>query len=395
MDTIKKQPSRQFKLKAVSNYLSTVKDHKCKHKLSDILFIGLSTCLSNGEDYVDMVLFGKTHKTFLQEYISLSDGIPSEDTFERVFAAVEPDVLRICLNDYGKDVVGLLREKQICLDGKKLKGVSPATRDNRGLYVLNAWVVENRICVGQKRVEDKSNEITAIPALIEQLDIKDAVVSIDAIGCQQDIAEQIVKKGGHYLLALKTNQRELYDDTECGFKACKPESMSETWEYDHGRYETRKCSILSSEGILLFENQSQWCGLKTIIKVDATRLIRGKETSETRFYISDEQDKTAEYYNALVRGHWSIVRLCSLTIENQLHWYLDVTFTCTERSRSKEDASRVRKGNAPENLATLRKLALQIIAAKRQNEFQEKKGYGGVQRRLFEKIIGINFVRLP
>jgi len=353
MDTIKKQPSKPFKLKTVSNYLSTVKDHrmvnKCKHKLSDILFIGLLTYLSNGEDYVDMVLFGKTHKTFLQEYLSLSNGIPSEDTFERVFSAVEPDVLRICLNDYGKDVVGLLSEKQISLDGKKLKGVSPTTRGNRGLYVLNAWIVENRICVGQKRVEDKSNEITAIPALIEQLDIKDAVVSIDAIGCQRNIAEQIVKKGGHYLLALKTNQRELYDDTEYGFKACKPQSMSETWEYDHGRYETRKCSILSSEGILLFENQSQWCGLKTLIKVEATRMIRGKETSETRFYISDEQDKTAEYYNALVRGHWSI--------ENQLHWHLDVTF--------KEDASRVRKGNAPENLATLRKLALQIIAAQK------------------------------
>jgi hypothetical protein len=203
-------------LKTVSNYSSTVKDHrtvnKCKHKLSDILFIGLLTCLSNGEDFVDMVLFGKTRKTFLQEYVSPANGIPSEDTFERVFSAVEPDVLRVCLSDYGKDAVALLSEKQICLDGKKLKGVSPASRGNRGLFILNAWVAENRICVGQKRVEDKSGEITAIPALIEQIDIKDAVVSIDAIGCQRNIAEQIVKKEGHYLLALKTNQRELYDD---------------------------------------------------------------------------------------------------------------------------------------------------------------------------------------
>jgi predicted transposase YbfD/YdcC len=312
-----------------------------------VKYLSSYTYLSNGEDFVDMVLFGKTHKTFLQEYILLANGIPSEDTFERVFSAVEPDVLRVCLNDYGKDVVGLLSEKQICLDGKKLKGVSPTTRGNRGLHILNAWVAENRICIGQKRVEDKSNEITAIPALIEQIDVKDAVVSIDAIGCQRDIAEQIVKKEGHYLLALKTNQRELYDDVECGFKACKPISMSETWEYDHGRYETRKCSILSSEEVLLPENQSQWCGLKTIIKVEAMRMIKGKETSETRFYISDEQGKSTEYYNALVRGHWSI--------ENQLHWHLDVTF--------KEDDSRARKGNAPENLSTFRKLALQIIAA--------------------------------
>ena len=268
----KKHLLKQTKLKSVSIYLSTVKDHrmvnKCKHKLSDILFIGLLTHLSNGDDFVDMVLFGKTHKTFLQEYITLANGIPSEDTFERVFSAVEPDVLRVCLNDYGKDVVGLLSEKQICLDGKKLKGVSPTSRGNRGLYILNAWVAENRICVGQKRVEDKSNEITAIPALIEQLDVKDAVVSIDAIGCQRDIAKQIVKKEGHYLLALKTNQRELYDDVECGFKACKPQSISENWEYAHGRYETRKCSILSADGALLPENLSQWCGLKTIMKCD-------------------------------------------------------------------------------------------------------------------------------
>jgi len=360
MSTTKKQSPQQSKLQTVSTYLSTVKDHrminKCKHKLSDILFIGLLTYLSNGEDFVDMVLFGKTHKAFLQEYLSLANGIPSEDTFERVFAAVEPDVLRICLNDYGKDVVGLLSEKQICLDGKKLKGVSPTSRGNRGLFVLNAWVAENRICVGQRRVEDKSNEITAIPALIEQLDVKDAVVSIDAIGCQRDIAEQIIKKEGHYLLALKTNQRALYDDVECGFKACKPKSMSETWEYDHGRYETRKCSILLAEDVLLPENQLQWRGLKTLIKVEATRMIRGKETYETRFYISDEQGKSAEYYNALVRGHWSI--------ENQLHWHLDVTF--------KEDASRARTGNTPENLSTLRKLALQIIAAQN-DKFSLKK----------------------
>jgi predicted transposase YbfD/YdcC len=248
MQTAKKQSPQKSALENVSTYLSGIKDfrmiNKCKHKLSDILFIGLMTCLSNGEDFEDMVLFGKTHRSFLKEYISLANGIPSSDTFGRVFSALKPEVLRVCLNDYGKDTVGLLSKKQICLDGKKLKGVSPTTRGNRGLYILNAWVTENRICVGQKRVDDKSNEITAIPSLINQLDIKDAVVSIDAIGCQRDIAEQIVEKQGHYLLALKTNQRELYDDVECGFKACKPENISETWEYDHGRYETRKCSNL-------------------------------------------------------------------------------------------------------------------------------------------------------
>ena len=285
----------------------------------------------------------------MRNYLSLPNGIPSHDTFRRVFSILAPDVLRSCLNDFGKDVVDILSEKQICIDGKKLKGVSPTSRGNRGFYILNAWVAENRICIGQQRVDDKSNEITSIPALIRQLDITDAIVSIDAIGCQREIADQIIEKDGHYLLSLKENQRELYDDTVCGFKACAPESLSETWEYDHGRYETRKCSIIPSEKVLLPENQENWCGLKTLIKVEATRTIKNKITTETRYYISSESGLSANYFNALVRGHWGI--------ENQLHWHLDVTF--------KEDASRARIGNAPENLSTLRKLALQIISGQK------------------------------
>jgi len=336
-------------MKAIPLYFSSIADfrlvNKCTHKLSDILFIGLLTYLSGGEDYEDMVLFAKTHEDFLRDYIILPNGIPSHDTFNRVFSSLSPDSLRQCLSDYGKDIVGLLAEKQICLDGKKHRGVSPTSRGNSGFYIVNAWVAENRICIGQKKVEDKSNEITAIPLLIDELDITDAVVSIDAVGCQREIAKQIVDKGGHYLLSLKENQQELYDDTVCGFKACKSESVSEEWEYDHGRFEVRKCSIISSKNILLTENQEQWCELKTLIKVEASRTIKDVEMKETRYYISDEEVPNAAYYNALVKGHWGI--------ENHLHWHLDVTF--------KEDASRARKGNAPENLSTIRKLALQIV----------------------------------
>jgi predicted transposase YbfD/YdcC len=213
------------------------------------------------------------------------------------------------------------------------------------LYIVNAWVAENRLCIGQRKVEDKSNEITALPLLIEELDIRDAVVSIDAIGCQRGIAEQITSKGGHYLLSLKENQQELYDDVACGFKACRAEDISEEWEYDHGRYETRKCSILQSQEVLLPENGQLWSNLKTLIKIESTRVIKDRQMQETRYYISDEEGFSAAYFNSLVRGHWGI--------ENHLHWHLDVTF--------REDDSRVRRGNAPENLSTLRKLALQII----------------------------------
>jgi len=173
-------------------------EKKCLHKLSDILFIGLLTFLSSGEDYEDMVLFAETHEDFLRDYISLSNGIPSHDTFNRVFSSLEPKLLGQCLHDYGKDIVGLLAEKQVCFDGKKLKGVCPTSRGNKGFYIVNAWVAENRICIGQKKVEDKSNEIAAIPSLIEEIDITDAVVST---GCQREIAKQIVGKGGHYLLS--------------------------------------------------------------------------------------------------------------------------------------------------------------------------------------------------
>lgn len=318
---------------------------KCHHKLSDILLIGLLTYLSNGEDYEDMVLFAGTHKDFLSDYIELANGVPSHDTFNRVFGMLSPAVLQECLNNYGKDLVSILSEKQICMDGKKLRGRDPPSKGNRGLYIVNARVSEHRVCIGQKKVEDKSNEIEAIPLLIEDLDITGAVVSIDAMGCQRDIAERIVNKQGHYLLALKENQVSLYQDAVCGFKLNSCLSVDETREYDHSRYETRKCSIIDAGMALLEENKERWPHLNTIVRVEAARVVDGKESKESRYYISDQTGRDAGYYNALVRGHWSI--------ENHLHWHLDVTF--------EEDASRARKGYAAENLSAMRKLALQII----------------------------------
>ena len=188
-----------------------------------------------------------------------------------------PSVLRGRLTDFGKGVLDTLSDKQICIDGKKLKGVSPASRGNSGLYILNAQVAENRICVGQQRVDDKSNEITAIPEVLKQIEITGAVVSIDAIGCRRSIAAQIVEQKGDYLLSVKANQRGLFDDIECGFKACAPESVSETCAKEHGRYETRKCSIISSEKVLLPENQENWSELKTLVKQRLLEPVKEKQ----------------------------------------------------------------------------------------------------------------------
>ena len=322
----------------IVNYFSEIPDfrehHKCSHRLSDILLIGLFTYLSNGHDYEDMVLFGKTKGKELPELLFLSNGVPSHDTFNRVFQILDCELLRKCLTDCGKDIIDILSEKQICLDGKKLRGENPQSRGNKGLYIVNAWVAENKLCIGQERVADKSNEIDAIPKLLKEIDITESVVTIDAMGCQKHIANQIKEQNGHYLLAVKQNQKELFEDITCAFKANKPSSVEENWEYDHGRFELRTCSILSAESTMEEEVVEQWSGLQTIVKIESIRIIKDKKTTETRYYISDENESNALYFSHLVRGHWGI--------ENHLHWHLDVTF--------KEDKCRVRTGNANDSL---------------------------------------------
>ena len=297
------------------------------------------------------VLFGASKGHLLKDYLDLPNGVPSHDTFNRVFQILDFNVLKKCLTDYGKALIDILAEKQICLDGKKLRGVNPTSRGNKGLFIVNAWLSENRLCVGQERVEDKSNEIEAIPKLLKEIDITDAIVSIDAIGCQKEIASQIKQQKGHYLLAVKKNQKELYEDISCAFKANKAISIDEKWEYANNRFEVRKCSILTAKSSLMDDIRSEWEGLQTVVKIEASRTIKEQCSTQVRYYISDESELNAKYFNQLTRGHWGI--------ENHLHWHLDVTF--------KEDSCRARKGNAPQNLATLRKLALQIITEHKDN----------------------------
>ena len=337
----------------IKEYLLEVDDFrepkKCRHRLADILIIGLCTYLSNGHDYEDMVLFAQTHANSLAELVELPNGIPSHDTFRRIFQLLDSKEIKKILTAHGHDILDVLAQKQICIDGKKLGGVSPTSKGNQGLYLVNAWVGENRLCVGQEKVADKSNEITAIPALLRQLDLTDAVVSIDAMGCQTQIAQQIYEQKGHYLLALKANQGELLAEVECAFKACKALTSEAEWAYDRDRFETRRCSILSACSSVGAEYVVPWKGLETLVKINSTRLVKGKQVEEMRYYLSSESSDDALYFNKLSRGHWGI--------ENHLHWHLDVTFG--------EDACRVRTGHGPENLATLRKFALQIITQRK------------------------------
>jgi predicted transposase YbfD/YdcC len=331
--------------------------------------ISLLTYLSGDTDYQDMYLFAKERGLAFNGLLQLPHGVPSVDTFERVFKKLKPESLQSCLDNYGKEILDSLSEKHIVLDGKKLRGVSPCSRGNSGLYILNAWVRENRICVGQEKVEEKSNEITAIPNILESLDIEDSVVTIDAIGTQTKIAEQIIKKKGHYMLSVKGNQQGLLDDIEGAFKVARGLHVIDEPECNHGRIENRQCSILPADRYLLEENLSDWKKVSTIIKIDSSREIKGVLHQQTRYYMSDETVSNPSYYLSLAREPWGI--------ENLLHWHLDVTF--------KEDDCRARVENAPLNLSTVRKFALQILS--NQNDKLSLK------KRQYKAALDINYLK--
>lgn len=332
--------------KKILELFSTIPDPRvqgrCLHRLEDILFIAFCALLANGEDYEDIVEFGHQRESWLRTILELPNGIPSHDTFNRVFQLISPEALQKLLESDGQSLLDSIDGEQLILDGKKLKGANPKTRGNKGLYVLNAWVSKHKLCIGQKKVGAKTNEITAIPELLDELEVSGSTITIDAIGCQKKIATKIRSKEANYLLAVKKNQKDLFEMLGEAFVDNKALQSDEQWEYDHGRYETRHCEILEVSKVWEPEFYQQWKDVKTLVKVCSTREIKGKKSEEIRYYISSQSVQNASYYNQLVRGHWGI--------ENQLHWHLDVTF--------KEDASRARKGNAAENLSVMRKVAL-------------------------------------
>ncbi|GHV51098.1 hypothetical protein FACS1894181_12500 [Bacteroidia bacterium] len=276
--------------RVIPHYFSGVEDPRvqgrCRHLLPDILLTGLCTYVTGGVDCQDMHLFAKERGHQLQGILQLPDGEPSADSFEKVFKLIMPDSLQSILETCGKGILSCLAEKQIILDGKKLKGVSPASRDTIGLYILNAWVSGNRLCTGQEKAEEKSNGITAIPKALDSIDLTDAVVSIGAIGTQTKIAEQTITQGGHYLLPAKGNQQGLLEDMGHAFKADKVTVSREETESNHGRIEPRQCSTLPAKGFLLGEKPQAWKQAATLIKIEATRGIKGILHQEPRYYIN-------------------------------------------------------------------------------------------------------------
>lgn len=356
------------------NFFSGVRDYRVqgriRHLLSDILMLSLCAVLSGADDFEEIEDYGKEKEIFLKTFLALPNGIPSHDTINRLFEHIDPNEFLHCLSQHSKAVLDLLSTCHICIDGKVLRGTRNGTKFNSGLCIVSAWVNELSLTLGQVRVAKKSNEKTAIPELLETLDLNQALVSIDAIACQKDIAAQIIGGGGDYILALKKNQKKLYEQAVDEFERQKSSLTPDIWtDFGSGRIETRKAYVLNN--LTFIDQAHNWDGLKSILIIEAQREKGSKVQKQTRLYISS-LDISPKQANINVRKHWSI--------ENSLHWQLDVTF--------KEDRSRTRKGNAPDNMNILRKTALNLLKRTEGKEsIKNKRKKAGWNNDFLQKIL--------
>ena len=318
------------------------------HRLSDILFIVICAMICGFTGWEQFELFALSRLRWLKRYIPLENGVPSHDTMRRVFERLDPNQLKKALTEWVKVLDICLEGKVVAIDGKTLRSSLSKAKSLAPLHTLSAWAVENRVVLGECDVDGKNNEITKIPELLQLLEIKGAIITIDAMGCQKHIAEQIVNKNkADYVLALKKNQRQLYEEVELLFKCAEYNkdihtAYYQTKEKNHGRIEERLC--LSAEvGTWLGALGKEWTKLQTVAKIVSTREIGSEKRTEIRYYISSlplDAQKIAQ----TIRNHWGI--------ENTLHWGLDVVFH--------EDRCHIWKDNSPKNLATIRRIAFSL-----------------------------------
>ena len=335
--------------------------HNVHHRLDDIVAIAILAVICGAENWSDVAYFGRCKQKWLKTFLALPNGIPSHDTFGRVFARLDPIEFERCFVNWTAAVAKLPHGRLVAIDGKTLRRSFDRAADKAAIHMINAWCRENRLVLGQLAEEAKENEIVAIPKLLKLLDLNGAVVSIDAIGCQKQIARQIVKQGGDYLLQVKANQGQMYQqlkatlDEAIGLKFADMEHDFHRTVYgDHGRIETRR--LWCTRDIDWLPGLEQWEGLRSVAVVQRCRQINGKTSTERAYYISSLPGDDAEQMLDLARGHWSI--------ENQLHWSLDVSFG--------EDASRIRTGHAAENFSRLRRFALGLLAREKSCKLGKK-----------------------
>jgi len=314
--------------------------------LSEILVISLCAVLSGADDFEEIAEYAIQKKEFLKQFLELANGVPSHDTFNRVFRNIDTKSFEAVLKGWSKEILDEIESYQINIDGKVLRGTGKRGKKTAAICIVSAWASENCLSLGQVKVDKKSNEKTAIPEIIETVDIEGALVSIDAMGCHSSIANLIIEHKGNYLLALKKNQKGLYEEVHDWMK--KHKSTMDCFihtDYVGGRIEKRTTYV--TQNLTYIDELADWKKSKTIIMVEAERSFKNgleKNTFHTRFYVSSAEER-AEYFGWCTRNHWSI--------ENKCHWYLDLVFN--------EDRQRIREGNGSENMATLRKMALQTL----------------------------------
>ncbi len=362
----------------IADYFIGVEDPRIertkRHQLIDVITIAICAVICGADSWVAIETYGHAKQEWLKRFLELSNGIPSHDTFARIFSLIDPQNFQECFASWMKSVVHKTDGEVIAIDGKSLKHSYDKKFGNRAINMVSAWATSNKLVLGQIKVDKKSNEITAIPELIKVLDVAGCIVTIDAIGCQKEIVNLISQKDGDYIIALKKNQKSLYESTEIlfkeaiskrneGFKA----SQYSTREIGHGREEIRNYLMLSDISNRI-DPDKKWNKLNSIGMVESVRTENGKTTVETRYYISS-LNLDAKKFGDSVRSHWGI--------ENSLHWILDVALH--------EDDCRIRKDNAPQNFAVLRHIAVNLLG-------KEKSKKLGIKNKQFLAAMNDNYL---
>ncbi|MBX7223489.1 MAG: ISAs1 family transposase [Blastocatellia bacterium] len=325
------------------------RDQTKLHKLIDILTIAVCAVICGAEGWEDIESFGQAKQEWLSTFLELPNGVPSHDTFRRVFLRINPKEFEKRFLLWVQSVVELTEGEVVHLDGKTSRGSRRG--ETPGIHMVSAWAAEARLVLGQLKTENHSNEITAIPELLQLLALKGCIVTIDAMGCQTAIANQIIEQQGDYVLALKGNHPTLHTAVEALFDQAQatkfthlPHTFHQTVDADHGRIETRRAWATSQLESLDPNLRAAWKGLTSVVKVTATRDCKGQVSTESRSFLTS-LPADAKHLLSVIRSHWGI--------ENSLHWVLDVTF--------REDACRVKTGHGPENLTVLRHIALNLL----------------------------------